>query len=292
METTQSRARRSGQPTAAGPSSIASVERSLAILALLAGNRAGLRLVEVAAAIDADRANALRVLSVMEEQGFVFRDPVSDRYKLTFRLTALGFRHLEAAGVGQWAQPILDHLAAETQALVRLAVAERDGLRWVARAQGISGAIVVDPVQGKEVPLHATAAGKVWLAQLPEDDAVRLVLRQGFVPQTPQTITTVEDLRNELRRVRERGYGTSEEEADPGVLALAVAIRSDEAAVGTVSVAAPTTRATIAALEQHPPHLRRAAALLGETWGPYVAELIPRRDPVPIRNIIANGPPV
>lgn len=261
--------------TAAAPTTITSVERSLAILALLAGSRGGLRLAEVAVALGADRANALRILSVMEEHGFVFRDLISDRYKLTFRMTALGFRHLEAAGVDQWAQPILDQLAAETEELIRLAAAERDGLRWIARAQGNSSRVIVDPVQGREVPLHATAAGKVWLAQLPADHAVQLVLRQGFVQRTPRTITTVEALRAELRRVRERGFGTVDEEADPGILSIAVAIFSGDRPVGTVSIAAPSLRATIDSLEGHLLLLRRAAALLGETWGPYVAELLP-----------------
>ncbi|GIW10859.1 MAG: IclR family transcriptional regulator [Chloroflexi bacterium] len=251
------------------------MERSLAILDRLAGQRAGLRLVEIAEAVGCDRASALRILTAMEEHGFIFRDPLSERYRLTFRVTALGFRHLEAAGVTQWAQPILDDLAAETRELVRLAAAERDTLRWIGRAQGAASTIIVDPAQGKAVPLHATAAGKAWLALLPEDDAIELVLRQGFHPQTTRTIRTLPELRAELRRTRERGYGTANEEADDGVLAIAVAIVSDGRPVGTVSVAAPTARATLATLERWLPQLRRAADQLAVTWGPYVAELIP-----------------
>ncbi len=261
--------------TAERNASVTSVERSLDILLLLAGSRDGLRLAEVAAKIGADRANALRILNTMEEGDFVFRDPVSDRYKLTFLVTSLGFRHLEAAGVGEWAQPILDRLAEESQELVRLAVGETDRLRWIARAQGAERGLVIDPVQGKQVQLHASASGKAWLAQLPEDDAIRLVLRHGFEQYTPKTITTVEMLRAELRLVREMGYGTADEEADPGVVAVAVAIVRNGRPLGTISVAAPTSRATVDTLVQHVPHVKRAAALLAETWGPYVDTLIP-----------------
>lgn len=256
--------------------SVTSVERSLAILEVLAGNRAGLRLVELAEAIGADRANALRILAAMDERGFVFRDPVSDRYRLTFRVTALGYRQLEAAGVEEWAQPVLNRVAAETQELVRLAAAERNTLHWIARAQGSGGTLIVDPIQGKEVPLHATAAGKAWLALMPENDAIKLVLRQGFTPRTPRTVTTIDGLRAELRVTRERGYGIAVEEADPGILAVAVATVRDGKALGTLSVAAPTTRSTIETLVRWVPPLQRAAGLLAETWGPYVAELIPK----------------
>jgi len=262
--------------TANGTPSLTSVERSLDILLLLAGSRDGLRPAEIASKIGADRANVFRILNAMEERDFVFRDAVSDRYKLTFLVTSLGFRHLEAAGVGEWAQPILDSLAEETQELVRLAVGETDRLRWVARAQGAErGTVVIDPVQGKQVQLHASASGKAWLAQLPEDDAVRLVLRHGFQQYTPKTITSAEALRAELRLVRERGFGTADEEADLGVIAIAVAIVRNGRPLGTISVAAPTSRVTVNTLIQFVPQAKRAAALLAETWGPYVDTLIP-----------------
>jgi DNA-binding IclR family transcriptional regulator len=256
-------------------SSITSVDRCLRTLDLLAGNRAGVRIVDVATALRADRANALRILAAMEAAGFVFRDPNSDRFKLTFRMTALGFRHLEATGIGQWAQPILDQLAQETHRLVRLATAEADGLHWVARAQGAEGGVVLDPVQGREVPLHATASGKAWLASLPADEAIRLVLKHGFQRRTERTITSVDQLRRELERVRKLGFGTADEEADPGICAVAVVIVSGGRSVGTVSIAAPTVRANLKSLTDDVPLVQRAATLLGETWGPYVADLIP-----------------
>lgn len=258
------------------PTSAVSVERALDVLQLLAGDRHGLRLAEIAARLGADRANALRILGTMERRGFVLRDPISDRYKLTFLVTALGFRHLDAAGVDQWAQPILDELAARTRELVRLTVAEPDGLRWIARAQGANAGLIVDPDQGNEVTLHATASGRAWLACLPEDEALALLARRGLTPLTDRTLTDPEAQREELRRVRERGYGLALQEAVPGILAVAVAIIDDGTPLGTVSVAAPTTRATIETLESWVPEIRRAATRLARMWGPYVVELIPR----------------
>ncbi|MBI5029481.1 MAG: IclR family transcriptional regulator [Chloroflexi bacterium] len=242
---------------------------------MLAGNRVGLRLAEVANKLGSDRTNAQRILSTMEERGFVFRDEVSSRYKLTFLVTSLGFRHLEAAGVSEWAQPTLDNLASATRELVRLAAGERDKLRWIACAQGADDTLIVDPVQGKEVPLHATANGKAWLAQFQDEDAIKLVLRQGFHARTPKTITSVDALREELRLVRERGYGTADEEADLGVVAVSVVIVRENRPLGTISVAAPTTRATVKTLEQFVPLVRKAATVLADTWGPYVDTLIP-----------------
>jgi IclR family acetate operon transcriptional repressor len=271
--------RRVRDPRPAAGSSAVSVGRALDILQILAGDRHGLRLAEVAARLGADRANALRILGTMERRGFVLRDPISERYKLTFLVTSLGYRHLEAAGIDQWAQPILDALATRTRELVRLTVAEPDGLRWIARAQGADAGLIVDPDQGNEVALHATASGKAWLAELPDDRALGLVARRGLASRTGHTITDLERLRDDLARVRERGYGLARQEAEIGIVAIAVAIVRDGQPLGTVSVAAPSTRATPQAIDRWLAELRRAAEQLARLWGPYVSELIPRPGP-------------
>jgi IclR family transcriptional regulator, acetate operon repressor len=254
-----------------------SVERALRILELLAGNAAGLRLVEVAAALGADRANALRILAEMERQGFVQQDPISDRYRLTFMVTSLGFRHLEATGIGGWTQPVLDRLAETTQELVRMTVADSGRLRWVAKAQGANSALVLDPEMGAEVVLHATATGKAWLAAQPESEARALLRRHGMEPQTHATLTSVDAFMTELRQVRARGYATAVSEGEDGVLAVAAAIMAkgahgEHVAVGTVSVAGPLPRVTPEKLDAWAPAARHAAKTLGDTWGTFAVQ--------------------
>ena len=57
----------------------------------------------------------------------------------------------------------------------------------------------------------------------------------------PNAIRSVKALMRELKATKRRGYGLAVNEAEPGVTALAAAIRSEEggAALGTVSVAGP-----------------------------------------------------
>ena len=71
---------------------------------------------------------------------------------------------------------------------------------------------------GREVVLHATATGKAWLATLPEDEALRLVVARGFpVPRhaDPGTfgkgvVRTIDELRAHLRETRRRGYALAD----------------------------------------------------------------------------------
>jgi DNA-binding IclR family transcriptional regulator len=102
---------------------------------------------------------------------------------------------------------------------------------------------------GREVALHATATGKVWLASLPKEQACELVLGRGFgTPDQhgPGVIQSLDQLLAELRTTRERGFGLAWEEADPGIAAVAVGIRSpgrtQPPLLGTISIAGPVFR--------------------------------------------------
>src|SRR5262245_19992433 len=63
-----------------------------------------------------------------------------------------------------------------------MAVMTDGGLRWVAKAQGSNSMLILDPANGAEPMLHATATGKAWLSTLPEDE-VRRILGTGKLAQ-------------------------------------------------------------------------------------------------------------
>src|SRR5208282_1949410 len=91
------------------------------------------------------------------------------------------------------------------------------------------------------VPLHCSALGKVLLAygtaQLPPGAPGALERR------TDKTITTEAELRADLATVRARGYAVTDEELEPGLIAVATPIRGyDGAVVAALSVSAPTNR--------------------------------------------------
>ena len=74
---------------------------------------------------------------------------------------------------------------------------------------------------GRSSPLHATAPGKVLLANQPEREVIRLS-KVGFTPYTSHTIVRVDLLLEELARVRKRGFATAFGEFEPSVNAIAV----------------------------------------------------------------------
>ena len=93
---------------------------------------------------------------------------------------------------------------------------------------------------GMSVPLSCSALGKVLLAygtaQLPPGPLER---------RTDKTITTETALRADLAAVRARGYAGTDEELEPGLVAVAAPVYGyDGTVVAALSVSAPASRMT------------------------------------------------
>lgn len=249
------------------------IDRVLSLLDLLSGHPDGLSLSEICRRQSMPKVAAHRALGALVRNGFVEQNESSEWYLLTLRTTTIGLRFLAETGISEICQPVLDRLATKTAELVRLVVSHDDTLLWVAKSQGALSGLRYDSDMGQSVVLHATAAGRAWLATLNEDNAVQIVMERGFsVPPRfhRRVITNEALLRAELNATRERGFGLAIEEGAEGTAAIAVPIEnileSKGRAVGAVSVAGPIIRMTPARIAEIIPDVRATARELSQIW--------------------------
>ncbi len=217
------------------------LDRCTEVMQILAAAPAGVS--ELAATLALPKSATHRLLQELVRLGWVEQD--GDRaYRATLRFGLLGGRVLRSAGLPDLAQPLLDRLARETRELVRLTIAGDGGLAWVAFAQGAPPGLMYSPEMNGPVVLHATANGKAFLATMDDKAALRLVEKDlGRVRPTERTLTTKAALLAQLAGVRAQGHALADEEAEPGVVAVAVAIRqAGGPATGTISIAGPKVR--------------------------------------------------
>jgi len=216
------------------------------------------------------KASLSKILATLAREGFVRQDPLTARFHLGWRLLALAFGHAERVGLPALCLPVLQALADDTDELVQLAVVEGDQLMFVAKAEGPGQQMRMLPLVGLVAPAHATAAGKIWLAHLPEAETLTVLARQGLRRLTPRTITSRGKLLAQLREARVRGYAIVDEELVEGGRAAAAPILAAGRVVGAVAVSGPTFRLSLAKLHRIAPRMRRAAAQLGAVWPPRV----------------------
>lgn len=118
---------------------------------------------------------------------------------------------------------------------------------------------------GSRVPIHCSASGKVLLANMPRAQRHKLLRYAPLKQLTANTITTLEDLDEELKQVQSVGFAIDNEEFMSGLVCMAIAVptahgRSNQC----VAVQAPAMRMTAEDAVDLLPRLRSAAAALFE----------------------------
>ena len=248
-------------------------ERCLGIIELLADGAREMPLGEIAERLALPKSGAHRLLTTLVDLGWAEQDRTTGFYRLTMRLAVLGQQFYVASGVPDICQPVLDRFARDCGEFARLAVVDGSSLVWIAHAQGATGGLLYQPAATMgTVPLYATASGKAWLATLRSNDAVQNVAKHGGFSDAdrygPNVIRSIDALLKELRTTARRGYGLALNEAEPGVTAIAAAIRSGEhaATVGTVSIAGPSARMTDSRIRKLAPVVMQCASELSTLW--------------------------
>jgi IclR family acetate operon transcriptional repressor len=239
------------------------------ILEALAGSPDGVSVRDLSRAIGCGKGTISKMLDTLERRHYVRQDGDSGRFALTWRLLALAFGHADQAGMPRVFLPVLQELADETDELVQLAVVDGDQVLFVAKAEGRGQSIRLLPLVGLWVPLHATAAGKLWLAALSAREVSR-VLGRRLPAVAPKTITSMEALRKELERVRAAGYALADEELAEGGRAIAAPITREGTMVGAVALSGPAYRLSLDRLHALAPRVIGAAARLASIWPAHV----------------------
>lgn len=220
------------------PGGVQSVERAFYLLELLAEN-GDLSLTELSTAIELPAPTAHRFLKTLASLGYVRQLP-NRRYSLGLRLARLAGR--VDMQFGTIAKPHLDALAREIGESANLAVLEGDMVVYVAQSPSRHQMRMFTEV-GHRAHTHSTGVGKAILAQLPEDQLMRIIQRAGLPAATDRTITDPDKLRSELNRIRRTGYATDNGEQENGVFCYAVVV-PDLPISMAISVSGPAFRVT------------------------------------------------
>ena len=191
---------------------VQSVQRAAALLEAIAEAPEPQTAPDLAERCGLNRSTAWRILATLEDEGLVERDAATNRYSLgpaVARLTAAG-----TEAMPRLARPHLEQLARRTGETVSLAVPR--GLQLVYVNQVEAPHVMAPDWLGRTVPLHATSTGKALLAWLPSEE-LEAVIAQPLPRFTDSTITELGKLRQEMERVRRRGYAVSRGELEGGL---------------------------------------------------------------------------
>lgn len=253
-------------PAPSGRRNSSGLARDVELLDLLAGPEAqregGLRVLRIAELLDRDKAAVSRALATLADAGLLRRDPERLTYELGHRLYALAAQTQEATLV-QRARPVLRQMAASTRETTHLCVL-RGGNVLTLVSELSSQVVGTAGWAGTTTAAWRTPSGRVlvsdwdrasvasWYTSHGHDAALvnapdSLAPRAFSVVLDPEpdrlVVHDLQTLHDELARIRQRGYATSEAELEDGVVAASAPVRDASGAiVAALNISAPQSR--------------------------------------------------
>lgn len=221
------------------------VERAFRIIELLGNADHYLGISEIAHQSSLPLATTHRLLATLLKLRYVEQNPETNKYTLGVRILQLRGAVIEQINLGVQAMPVMKALMDRVGETVHLAVLNEGEVVYIERVEGLRTQGMYTRI-GKRAPAHCTALGKVMLSHMPEeswyDDVVN---RHGLRAFSENTITSVEALRLDLLRARERGYAIDNAETGERVRCVAAPIRNYTGqVVAALSISGPQAQIT------------------------------------------------
>jgi IclR family pca regulon transcriptional regulator len=210
-------------PTLQEPRFSQSLERGLAILGCFTPARPVLGIADLADELGMSRSTTHRYVITLTRLGYL-EQGLKRKYHLALRVISA----MNGMSLYEHAHPYMEELRGRTGFTVSMAVIDGlelllvDWLRGNRRGQRL---IDLGLAPGSRLPLHCTAAGKLLLANLPDQDQRERIAELQLSKRGPNTIKSKTALRQELRRICEESLAASDEELAPGLYAIAAPVR-------------------------------------------------------------------
>lgn len=219
-------------------SQIQVISRAAAVMRTLENEPEGLSLGAIARRLGLPRSTVQRIVGALESESLLIAASPTARVKLGPALLRLSASVETSAAV--IAKPMMVDLSRELGETIDLSVLAKDQAVFIEQAIGANRIYAIAAI-AVHFPLYCTANGKAMLAHL-SDAEIEQKIGRRYDRRTPHTLTTFENLIEDLQTVRRTGVAYCYEEHALGVSAVGVAFHDSHANCLALSVPIPTTR--------------------------------------------------
>jgi DNA-binding IclR family transcriptional regulator len=215
---------------------------------------------ELSKRLDLHKNNVFRLLATLESRSYIEQDKVTGNYRLGLKTLELGQHFIKQMGLLRQARPVLERLVRECNETTYVAILKEFQIVYLDVVETDMTVRVV-PRVGAQLPAYCTAAGKVQIANMSEEELAKFIPAKDLKRFTPNTITDREALKKQLKQIAEQEYAIDNEELDEGVRCIGAPIRDyTRRIVGAISLSGPSMRLTDERMEKDLiPKVKKAA---------------------------------
>lgn len=204
-----------------------------------------------------------RMLQQLESAGMIQREADGRHYGMALRLRRLGEDLLFNSTVHGARHAVLRTLVDEVGESCNITALAGGEVLYLDRVETPAPLrFYLHP--GSRVPVHCSASGKLFLAQMDAAQRARLLEPVKLERYTQNTLTDRAALEREVQQVAADGYALDREEFLPGLFCIAVLVPGPEGRASNTGIAiqAPSLRLSPEQVPKVLPALRRAARAL------------------------------
>lgn len=232
--------------------------RGLALLEMLAAAPEPLTLTEFSDATALPKSTLVRLLAVLSEMEYLVRVDERPSYRLGHKVQRLAAAYVSNLDLTVVAERYLQPVATRTGQTANLGVLDGDQVLHICVAEPDRPLRFTSSLGARD-HTYATGLGKVLLSALPDDQIAAAVPAEPFPSFTENTMTTLADLRKDLKKVARRGFALDDNERSAGLRCVAVPVRVDGDALAAISVSGPAGEFSTAKQQVYVSALEEAA---------------------------------
>ena len=199
---------------------VEALAKGLRILSLFNEQRPSWRVTDLAAAAGLPMPTVYRVVMTLTAEGYLDHLPNGD-YRPGVKTLTLGTAALRSLDLVAIATPKLQQLGEATGETVNLAVLNGDRVLYLVRLRN-SDLVTANIQVGSTLPAVTTSIGKLLLADLDEEQLQDRITPESFAAQHgPNAKVSLDELRDELVKIRQQGWAMQDEELAYGLRSVA-----------------------------------------------------------------------
>jgi len=221
---------------------IESVDRALTVI-LAFEEAESLTITEIGKALGVSRSTAYRLLTVLEHRGFVRQDPRTKAFHGGPALLRVGLAAAGRSDIRVSLHPLVARIVRELDETAHLVVLDRGEAFYLDCVEGSKMVRATSRV-GTSLPAYVAAAGKVLLANLPEDQ-IDGILTGELRTLTERSHASPAAVRDELARIRIQRWALNDGESEVGLRAVAALVdgsRTNAGVDAAITIAGPADR--------------------------------------------------
>lgn len=248
---------------------VQTIDKALEVLEILAeeGFQEGLGVSELSTKLAIGKSTVHRIVDTLSVRNYIEQCPDTKKYRLGWRLFEIGNIIPQQRNLYNFDISILQELCNEYQETVNLGVRVDNSVVTISKVSP-KASLIANLQIGARESLHATAMGKALISEMTKEE-IKQILGEGPLERyTTTTVTEIDSLMKELRKIRKQGFSIDDEEFSPGLTCIAMPVRDfNNEIVAAISVSGASIRQTYSKIESIKTGLKDATEKLSYFLG-------------------------